>query len=230
MALVDEEELGDNVYDPIERFGKSWVWNDEWSTAEEGHNISLWEGALGTVLKGGHDTSPASSFGQLANTDASSSSGLKLARPVGFQRIWDDSGSVGKFQMSVWSVTPPDGYVAVGDVAVSHRDEPKIDSVWCVHSSQCEEVAYNVRWTEEPLESDAPCTLCTCDGAEGYMRASAERVEVIMGHQIIVGPAAAAEAAERADVAAAEEGGGASLVAAAGAEAGAGVAAEGGGS
>jgi hypothetical protein len=181
MVTVDDKDLGDSVYVPKERYGTSWIWNDEWSSAEEDRRISLWMNEGGTVITTGHDARPTGGVDSddVANTD------LRRARPVGFQQIWIDKGSVGRWQLSIWQVLPPVGYVAVGDVAVGSHEEPDINSVWCVHASQCREVEYTVRWNEAALESDSPCTLCTCDGADGYLRATAAHVQSITGHAIV---------------------------------------------
>lgn len=55
-----------------------------------------------------------------------------LARPTGYKKIWDDSGSGADKDGSCWRPKPPTGYVALGDVFVGGYDAPDIDDVMCV--------------------------------------------------------------------------------------------------
>lgn len=58
-----------------------------------------------------------------------------LVRPVGYTRIWKDSGSGAKWNGSFWLPKPPSGYKCLGVVAQRGHHEPSIDEVRCVKSN-----------------------------------------------------------------------------------------------
>ncbi len=55
-----------------------------------------------------------------------------LARPVGYQNIWDDRGSGSNMDGSFWRPIPPLGYKAVGCVVQKGYNQPSLDAVMCV--------------------------------------------------------------------------------------------------
>lgn len=58
-----------------------------------------------------------------------------LAAPVDYQRIWKDSGSGASLDGSFWNPIPPEGYVALGVVAMREWDnEPSLDAIRCVRA------------------------------------------------------------------------------------------------
>ncbi|CAI9630216.1 hypothetical protein GT037_010859 [Alternaria burnsii] len=57
-----------------------------------------------------------------------------VASPTGYSRIWEDRGSGGKHDGSIWKPTAPSGYVALGDVCVGNYNSPSTTAIWCVRS------------------------------------------------------------------------------------------------
>ena len=55
-----------------------------------------------------------------------------LARPTGYDFIWNDQGTGAQMDGSCWRPLPPDGYVALGDVFVKGYGKPELDDVMCV--------------------------------------------------------------------------------------------------
>ena len=62
-------------------------------------------------------------------------SGDALKPPTGFEQVWNDHGSGGTHDGSIWRPVAPDGYVAMGLVVSGGYDQPSLDSVRCVHES-----------------------------------------------------------------------------------------------
>lgn len=57
-----------------------------------------------------------------------------VAAPVDYTWIWDDSGSGADWDGSVWRPVAPEGYIALGDVAMVGHGKPSLDDVWCVRA------------------------------------------------------------------------------------------------
>lgn len=59
--------------------------------------------------------------------------------PVGFEKVWDDKGSGGWKDYSLWKPIAPVGYKCVGHVGNSHHNnEPEKESIMCVPSCAVE--------------------------------------------------------------------------------------------
>ncbi|WP_173497211.1 Vps62-related protein [Shewanella sp. ISTPL2] len=66
---------------------------------------------------------------------ANSDSQVPLKHPIGFDRIWKDSGSGAHKDGSCWRPKAPDGYVALGDVFMEgHENPPSLEDIVCVRS------------------------------------------------------------------------------------------------
>lgn len=61
--------------------------------------------------------------------------GDTLAAPDGYQKVWDDAGTDGDVNFSIWKPNPPSpDYVCLGHVASREHDyEPSNDDMRCVH-------------------------------------------------------------------------------------------------
>ena len=55
-----------------------------------------------------------------------------LAPPVDYEMIWNDSGTGGVEDGSVWMPIPPNGYTAMGGVAQKGYNKPAISRLRCV--------------------------------------------------------------------------------------------------
>lgn len=115
---------------PVEEY--QWVYDDSGSGAFS--DVSIWRPVLpldyfpvGDVAVGGYD--PPDFPTLVIREDAE-----KLRPPVGYERIWDDEGSLGDNDVAIWNPIPPLGYVCLGNVAVPNYDGPPApDAVRCVH-------------------------------------------------------------------------------------------------
>ncbi|MDE1464326.1 Vps62-related protein [Spartinivicinus poritis] len=73
-----------------------------------------------------------------------------LAKPVGYTRVWKDSGSGAKWNGSFWQPNPPTGYKCLGVVAQRGYHEPSIDEIRCVKSNLVVSAkAGQVTWTDK---------------------------------------------------------------------------------
>ncbi|KAK1244101.1 hypothetical protein MKX08_002239 [Trichoderma sp. CBMAI-0020] len=73
-------------------------------------------------------------YGPSSCSGAASASGPgPVASPTGYTQIWKDEKSGAAKDGSFWRPIPPNGYVALGDVAVSGwSPAPSTNDVWCV--------------------------------------------------------------------------------------------------
>jgi hypothetical protein len=78
-----------------------------------------------------------------------------LAAPLGYDFIWNDSGSGADMDGSCWRPVPPDGYVALGDVFVTDHGAPSLSDVMCVATELVGEGVVGARiWTDNGSGAD----------------------------------------------------------------------------
>ncbi|MBS7529676.1 Vps62-related protein [Hazenella sp. IB182353] len=63
-----------------------------------------------------------------------------LTDPIDFQFIWNDSGSGGQNDGSIWRPICKAGYVSLGSVATNHYSKPSLSSITCVRQDFTVEV------------------------------------------------------------------------------------------
>ncbi len=97
--------------------------------------VSVWrpiapvgQGLLGDQVVAGHGMPGAAALVLEDQGDA-------LAPPRGFELVWQDTGSGGVNDVSLWNPIPALGYVCMGTVAVVGYTPPQIDQLRCVHHS-----------------------------------------------------------------------------------------------
>ncbi|MDH4743142.1 Vps62-related protein [Sphingomonas sp. CBMAI 2297] len=86
---------------------------------------------LGSVCVGGHANI---NFNRASMLLANAPDHVALAAPLDYSWVWDDHGSGAKTNCSVWRPVPPEGYVALGDVAASGYLKPSLSDIWCVRA------------------------------------------------------------------------------------------------
>jgi RhoGEF domain/Vacuolar protein sorting-associated protein 62 len=135
------------------------LWHKVWDDRGTGmkRNLSIWLPTpprgfytLGGYVERHHDPLPSDAAGAVMlvrddprNADTHPVSGEPLppllAKPVGYKRVWLDSGSGGDYgDVAIWRPVAPDGYVALGDLTSIHWEvEPDADRLAyrCVHRS-----------------------------------------------------------------------------------------------
>ncbi|XP_039123130.1 uncharacterized protein LOC120259563 isoform X5 [Dioscorea cayenensis subsp. rotundata] len=69
--------------------------------------------------------------------------------PVGYDLVWRNCPEDYSYPVSIWLPRAPDGFVAVGCVAVAGYAEPELDSAYCVSADMAEETSFEERrvWT-----------------------------------------------------------------------------------
>lgn len=60
-----------------------------------------------------------------------------LKSPIDYSEVWNDKGSGGHHDGSIWFPVPPDGYISIGFVAQAGYDKPSIPSYACVRRDLC---------------------------------------------------------------------------------------------
>jgi hypothetical protein len=86
-----------------------------------------------------------------------------MTAPIGYMKVWDDSGSGGQENGSFWSPIPPTGFYCLGDVAArGHHTPPPLDAVYCVRNSltRLSWDAWKV-WTDHGSGADDDVALWT---------------------------------------------------------------------
>uniref|UniRef100_A0A0E0R2L4 PH domain-containing protein n=1 Tax=Oryza rufipogon TaxID=4529 RepID=A0A0E0R2L4_ORYRU len=68
--------------------------------------------------------------------------GGNFALPLGYDLVWRNCGEDYRNPVSIWFPRPPEGYVALGCVAVSAFEEPPLDSAFCVSERFAEDAVY----------------------------------------------------------------------------------------
>jgi Plant protein of unknown function (DUF946). len=60
-----------------------------------------------------------------------------LKTPIDYREVWNDKGSGGTHDGSIWFAVPPDGYLSIGYVAQSGYSKPSISNYVCVRKDLC---------------------------------------------------------------------------------------------
>lgn len=91
-----------------------------------------------------------------------------LKAPVDYSEIWNDHGTGGDHDGSFWQPIAPDGYVAIGAVAVLGYDKPNIGNYRCVRRDLVQETNFGVLiWNDQGSGGNKDLELYTIVGASG---------------------------------------------------------------
>ena len=117
----------------------SWLYNDGGSGADM--DGTLWRSnptdpnyyIIGDYAQGnyGNPTGPT-----IIVTAINDPNNTLLRPPIDYRQIWNDHGSGGDHDGSVWYPVPPDNFVSMGFVGQRGYDKPSIANYRCVHHSQ----------------------------------------------------------------------------------------------
>ena len=112
------------------------MWNDKGSGGSQ--DGGFWEPvppagyyALGSLGQPNYDN-PNGNVAVIVVKETDSSGAL--AAPVDYQRIWNDSSSGADLDGSFWNPVAPEGYVAMGVVAMAGYGKPSLDAIRCVRA------------------------------------------------------------------------------------------------
>ncbi|MCA9662926.1 MAG: alkaline phosphatase family protein, partial [Myxococcales bacterium] len=166
-ALIDAAEppTPDVRLELLEVTDYEWRYDDAGSGAFE--DASIWRPLappgyviVGDVAVVGHDPP---GFPALVVKDAPGA----LAPPLGFERIWDDEGSLGKNDVALWSPIAPLGYACLGTVAQQLYDvEPSPQTIRCVHRGLLAPGAMSLTWADEGSGAWEDAGLWGCEVGE----------------------------------------------------------------
>ena len=139
----------------------TWVWDDSGSGAFA--DGSIWRPvvpagyvALGDVAVAGHD--PPTGATQLVRDDPEI-----LARPVAYEQIWNDTLSLGLYDVAIWNPIPPPGHACLGSVAIDDHDvPPSTDLIRCVPLHYLVTGDRTLTWTDAGSLALQDAGLWTC--------------------------------------------------------------------
>ena len=91
-----------------------------------------------------------------------------LAVPSGYQQIWNDKGSGGDYDGSVWRPIAPDGYLVLGCVGNQGYDQPVIPNYRCIRKDMVTDAAVGAWiWSDKGSGADNDVSLYQNAGASG---------------------------------------------------------------
>ncbi|NJL26985.1 MAG: Vps62-related protein [Thermoanaerobaculia bacterium] len=149
----------------------NWVWNDSGSGAND--DVTVWRPSptdstfsiIGDYAQGNYSDPTGTSLTLKAIND--NPSAPLLAAPVGWRQVWNDKGSGGDHDGSIWSPVPPDGYVALGHVANSGYDAPNISNFVCVRRDLVETTQVGaIIWADHGSGANSDLTLYSIQGVQ----------------------------------------------------------------
>jgi hypothetical protein len=96
-----------------------------------------------------------------------------LRPPLGYEQIWNDKGTLGANDVTIWSPIPPLGYACLGSVATpGHDAPPATGQIRCVHQRYLVRGKASLTWTDAGSLGFQDAGLWTCgDGPEGGLAA-----------------------------------------------------------
>jgi hypothetical protein len=137
------------------------VWDDSGSGAFA--DGSIWRPvvppgyvALGDVAVAGHD--PPTGATLLVRDDPE-----VLAKPVAYEQIWNDTLSLGLYDVAIWNPIPPLGHACLGSVAIDDHDaSPSTDLIRCVPLRYLVTGDRALTWTDDGSLALQDVGLWTC--------------------------------------------------------------------
>lgn len=144
----------------------TWVYDDSGTGAHD--DVSIWRpvvpdgfALLGDVVHASHD--PPSWSTLVVRDDPA-----VVAQPLGYESVWDDGGSGGSHDVTLYHPIPPLGYTCLGSVAVgAHDTPPSPELVRCVHTDVLGEAKPVFTWDDSGSGAYLDVSLWTCQGGSG---------------------------------------------------------------
>jgi len=91
-----------------------------------------------------------------------------LQPPVDYREVWNDHGSGGDHDGSLWYPVPPDDYVSIGFVGHSGYNKPQISNYRCIHVSQIQTgQAGNLIWNDAGSGANKNVSMYANSGVSG---------------------------------------------------------------
>lgn len=155
-----------------------WIYNDQGSGADM--DVTIWRPAptdtsyfiIGDYAQGNYGPASGASFVVKVVNDDPSNPVLKA--PKHFNPVWNDKGSGGDHDGSIWYPAPYDGYVALGFVGQTGYDMPVIPNYMCVRQDFVEQAQVgNLIWSDKGSGADEDVSLWSVQGCPGIFVAQA---------------------------------------------------------
>ncbi|EME43828.1 hypothetical protein DOTSEDRAFT_53114 [Dothistroma septosporum NZE10] len=132
-----------------------WVWDDSSSGSNRDGNIYnphpagdlLPIGSIG--FRGHHNTEPRSGKRGVLLVGNVPGKSAACKHPTGYNLIWNDAGSGGKFDVSIWRPVAPDGYVAMGEYCSNSSTKPSVNAVWCIRQDYTADGKFGPSWWDD---------------------------------------------------------------------------------
>lgn len=91
-----------------------------------------------------------------------------LKSPIGFNEVWNDHGSGGTYDGSIWYPVPPDGYRSLGYVCQAGYDTPSISNYMCVRKDYTTEATVGpLIWNDKGSGAHMDVSLYQVYGVAG---------------------------------------------------------------
>jgi hypothetical protein len=140
----------------------SWIYNDAGSGADM--DVTLWRPVpaggvfiIGDYAQGNYGDPSGTTLTVRSVNDPDNT---LLKPPIDYRLIWNDKGSGGDNDGSVWFPVPPDNFVSIGAVGQIGYDKPSISSYRCVHSSVLQTSSAGVLiWSDGGSHADMDVSL-----------------------------------------------------------------------
>lgn len=118
-----------------------WIYNDRGSGADM--DVTIYRPTpsdpsyyiLGDYAQGNYNPPAATSLIVKAINDDPKFPLIKA--PAGYQQVWNDKGSGGDHDGSIWFPVPPDGYFSIGFVGQTGYSTPSIPNYACLRKDLC---------------------------------------------------------------------------------------------
>ena len=131
---------------------------------ENARPISIWRptkhlgyASVGDIVVEGGDEPEFSSL--LVRDDP-----LLVAKPMGYELIWNDAASSSLIELGLWNPISPQGFNCLGTVATLSRDDaPSTDEIRCVDSRYLESTNKRLIWTNQGIDTDWQGGLWRCE-------------------------------------------------------------------
>jgi len=156
----------------------TWVWNDQGSGANM--DVTIWRpvpadptySILGDYAQGNYSQPTGVSIVVKVINDDPNNPVLKA--PKHFNPVWNDKGSGGDYDGSIWYPAPNDGYVTLGFVGQLGYGTPVIPNLVCVRQDFAEQAqAGNLIWSDKGSGADEDVSLWAIQGSPNLFVAQA---------------------------------------------------------
>ena len=149
----------------------SWIWSDVGSGSDQDCSIYRPKPTngfyiVGDYAQGNYGSPTGTSLLVMAINDDPGNPLLKA--PLRYEQVWNDQGSGGDNDGSIWRPIAPDGYLALGCVANAGYDAPNISNYMCIRKDLVtDSSAGNQIWSDKGSGADEDVAIYQLTGVAG---------------------------------------------------------------